>query len=252
MTAICVASPMPSQRMRQRREGERRRHAHEGKRALKKLVEQPPAIQQRGRAEGQRHAQTEARRNAVERRQNVLRKYAAFRHGKPGFQHAPRPGQQIRRYRAGHNLPDNKHYGGYKNGLYHAHARNSRTHAPDCPCRNNVFFVTNAAHKQTRRRRPAERPQRETQKGRKAGKACGGNNSPRAPLFSRRRLRRSAGRRRECKARCRIRGGVWKGGDCGSRGAWQALFGLRTQCRCVLSDPPAVADSCPTSVGQSC
>ena len=31
-----------------------------------------------------------------------------------------------------------------------------------------------------------------------------------------------------------------------------ALFGLRMQCRCVLSDPPAVADSCPAFAGQSC
>ena len=27
---------------------------------------------------------------------------------------------------------------------------------------------------------------------------------------------------------------------------------VRSQCRCVLSRPPAVADSCPTNVGQSC
>ena len=36
------------------------------------------------------------------------------------------------------------------------------------------------------------------------------------------------------------------------RSAWRALFDLRSQCRCVLSDSPAVADSCPTKVGQSC
>ena len=41
-------------------------------------------------------------------------------------------------------------------------------------------------------------------------------------------------------------------GDCGRRGAWQALFGLRTQCRCALLRPPAVADSCPACAGQSC
>ena len=36
------------------------------------------------------------------------------------------------------------------------------------------------------------------------------------------------------------------------RGAWRALFGLRTQCRCALPRPPAVADSCPACAGQSC
>ena len=34
-------------------------------------------------------------------------------------------------------------------------------------------------------------------------------------------------------------------------GAWRTLFGLRTQCRCVLTDSPAVADSCPAFAGQS-
>ena len=32
---------------------------------------------------------------------------------------------------------------------------------------------------------------------------------------------------------------------------WQALFGLRSQCRCALLRPPAVADSCPACAGQS-
>ena len=43
---------------------------------------------------------------------------------------------------------------------------------------------------------------------------------------------------------------VWKDWDC-EGGAWRTLFGLRTQCRCVLTDSPAVADSCPACAGQS-
>ena len=41
------------------------------------------------------------------------------------------------------------------------------------------------------------------------------------------------------------------GADCGRRSARQALFCLRSQCRCVLPDPPAAADSCPAPAGQS-
>ena len=36
------------------------------------------------------------------------------------------------------------------------------------------------------------------------------------------------------------KGGRLERQGCGGRGAWRALFGLRTQCRCVLTDPPAV------------
>ena len=39
---------------------------------------------------------------------------------------------------------------------------------------------------------------------------------------------------------------------CKAWSTWQALFGLRTQCRCALLRPPAVADSCPAFAGQSC
>ena len=43
-----------------------------------------------------------------------------------------------------------------------------------------------------------------------------------------------------------------KGWDCEGWRAWRARFGLRTQCRCALLRPPAVADSCPVCAGQSC
>ena len=105
-------------------------------------------------------------------------------------------------------------------------------------------------------RRHAKAMQERSKAG-KAGKACGGNNSPtksgqapRAPLVP---LKAApfggAGVRVQDELR---RSGAWKGGNCGCRCAWRARFGLRTQCRCVLTDPPVVADSCPAFAGQSC
>ena len=100
----------------------------------------------------------------------------------------------------------------------------------------------------------AEREERqERQKGRKdrkAGKACGGNNSPRTPLFPPEGCA-IGGRWREEQGKLR------KMGACqGKLRAAESLGWLRsgcwTQCRCVLSDPPAVADSCPAFAGQSC
>ena len=41
------------------------------------------------------------------------------------------------------------------------------------------------------------------------------------------------------------------GAGCGCRSAWRALVDLRSQCRCVLTDPPAVADACPAFAGHS-
>ena len=147
----------------------------------------------------------------------------------------------------------------------------------------------------------------------KTGKACGGNNSPRTPLFlppgfagsagqdEREDYARGQGGGGECsrKAVFRRSGGPGRRQEHGRRqarsrnsvpalsaaavvqarqfvqhvlpkracvffgrrkfgktgtargGAWRTLFGLRTQCRCVLTDSPAVADSCPAFAGQS-
>ena len=106
-------------------------------------------------------------------------------------------------------------------------------------------------------RRHAKAMQERSKAG-KAEKACGGNNSPtksgqapRAPLVP---LKAApfGGAPVERQRVLPKMADAWKGGNCGYRSAWQALFGLRTQCRCVLTAPPAVADSCPACAGQSC
>ena len=72
-----------------------------------------------------------------------------------------------------------------------------------------------------------------------------GNNSPRTPLIPPCGCAAAAGRgeRDDCAREERRTGeGRPEGGK-----PWRSLSGLRAQCRCVLSDPPAVADSCPSS-----
>ena len=108
------------------------------------------------------------------------------------------------------------------------------------------------------RKIPASTPPRrflpkffKTGKTGKAGKACGGNNSPRAPLVPPK-AAPFGGAGVQGLGELPKMAGCRKGWDCEGWRAWQAMFGLRTQCRCVLSDPPAVADSCPAFAGQSC
>ena len=84
-------------------------------------------------------------------------------------------------------------------------------------------------------------PERQKRQERHAGEII----PPPAPLFPPM-AAPSAGWERAGKTRCRKQAGRWKGRGCEGWCAWQALFGPRTQCRCALLRPPAVADSCPT------
>ncbi len=95
--------------------------------------------------------------------------------------------------------------------------------------------------KGTRSEHRGAAPERQKRQERHAGEII-----PPAPPCFRLRLRPRRGGSVQAKRVAENRRELGKTGTARGWCAWRALFGLRTQCRCALLRPPAVADSCPT------